>query len=88
MKKSLRIMGTVAFLMVTAVPVLSPPRQDNPQTPPQNEPVKKPPDDYMSRIMSRNTKPLGFKDDQALKRLLAEPSINWAVRAAARHILD
>lgn len=54
----------------------------------QNEPPKKPVLDYMSTFLSRNTKPLGLKEDQALQRLLKQPSIKWAVRAAARHILD
>jgi len=51
-------------------------------------PVKKPGADYMSEIISRNTKPLGLTDNPTLTSLLKQPSINWAVRAAARHILD
>lgn len=51
-------------------------------------PVKKTPNDYMNTAIWRNAKALGLKDDPTLSRMLKEPSINWAVRAAARHILD
>jgi hypothetical protein len=54
----------------------------------QTEPAKKPAYDYMSTFLMRNTKPLGLKANEALDRLLKQPSINWAIRAAARHILD
>jgi hypothetical protein len=54
----------------------------NPQT------VKKPEFDYMSSILSRNTKPLGLKDNLPLRRFLNQPSIQWAFRAGGRHILD
>jgi hypothetical protein len=54
----------------------------------QSEPVKKQATDYMSDFLSRNTKPLGLKEDRRLERLLKQPAINWAIRAGARHILD
>ncbi len=54
----------------------------------QTYPVNKPKYDYMSTFLSRNTKPLGLKEDLVLKKLLREPSIKWAIRSAARHILD
>jgi hypothetical protein len=54
----------------------------NPQT------VKKPEFDYMSSILSRNTKPLGLKDNLPLRRFLNQPSIQWAFRAGGKHILD
>lgn len=50
--------------------------------------VKKPKYDYMSTFLSRNTKPLGLKEDLALKKFLKQPSIKWAIRAGERHILD
>jgi hypothetical protein len=56
--------------------------------PPQEYPVKKPKSDYMSSILGRNTKPLGLKEDLAVKRLLREPAIRWAVRAGLKHILN
>lgn len=50
--------------------------------------VKKPKYDYMSTFLSRNTKPLGLKEDPALKRFLMQPTIKWAIRAGGRHMLD
>ncbi len=44
--------------------------------------------DYMSSILSRNTKPLGLKENVLLKKLLNQPSITWAIRAGGRHILN
>lgn len=55
---------------------------------PQDTPVKKPKYDYMSTILSRNTKPLGLKEDPELEKLLKQPSIKWAIRAGNKHILD
>ncbi len=55
---------------------------------PQDVPVKKPKYDYMSTILSRNTKPLGLKEDPELEKLLKQPSIKWAIRAGKKHILD
>jgi len=50
--------------------------------------VKKPEFDYMSSILSRNTKPLGLKDNLPLRRFLNQSSIKWAFRAGGKHILD
>jgi hypothetical protein len=55
---------------------------------PQEIPAKKPKSDYMSTLLSRNTNPLGFREDQMLKRLIRQGPVKWAVRAGARHILD
>lgn len=57
-------------------------RTAHPQT------TKKPKYDYMSTFLSRDTKPLGLKDDPALKRFLQQPTIKWAIRAGGRHILN
>lgn len=54
----------------------------------QPQRVKKPKYDYMSTFLSRNTKPLGLKEDLALKKFLKQPIIKWAIRAGERHILD
>jgi hypothetical protein len=54
---------------------------------PQEFQAKKP-KDYMSSFFARDTKPLGLKEDQALKKLLREPGIKWASRTGIRHILD
>jgi hypothetical protein len=75
----------------------SPLQEDNPppstrssDTPvaPQQYPADKAKSDYMSQILGRNTKPLGLKEDLALRRLLRQPAIKWAIRAGQRHILD
>lgn len=64
-----------------------PSSSDNPVSP-QEYPVRKPKNDYMSQILGRNTRPLGLKEDLAVRRLLRQPAIKWAVRAGQRHILD
>lgn len=56
------------------------------QPPPQD--VRKPGYDYMSTFLSRNTKPMSLKEDPAVKRMLGQGSVNWAIRAGARHVLD
>jgi hypothetical protein len=43
--------------------------------------------DYMNNLLSRDTNPLWLKDNPVLKRYLAEPAVNWAVRSARIHIL-
>ncbi len=55
---------------------------------PQEIPAKKPKSDYMSTLLSRNTNPLGLREDQMTKKLLQQGRVKWAVRAGARHILD
>jgi len=54
----------------------------------QNESARKQGNDYMSQVLQRDTAQLGLKGDPALTRLLKEPSINWAIRASVRHILN
>ena len=44
--------------------------------------------DYMSSILSRNTKPLGLKENVSLRKWLNQPSIIWAMRSGSRHILN
>ncbi len=58
----------------------------SPETSPQS--TQKPKTDYMSSFLSRNTKPLGLKDNASLRKFLNQPSINWALRAGGRHILN
>lgn len=67
-----------------------PPSLPSTDTPvaPQEYPANKPKNDYMSQILGRNTKPLGLKEDLALRRLLRQPAIKWAIRSGQRHILD
>jgi len=49
---------------------------------------KKPKYDYMSSFLSRDTEPLGLKENIALKRFLEQPSIKWAIRSGKKHILN
>jgi len=55
---------------------------------PQQDYSKKTTEDYLETVLSRNTKPLGLKENVVLRNLLKQPSIKWAVRAGIRHILD
>jgi len=55
---------------------------------PQTPPAKKPNYDYMSTFLSRNTNPLGLKEDLTLKKLLKQSNTKWAERAGKKHILD
>ncbi len=45
-------------------------------------------ENYMETVLSRNTKPLGLKQDVILRNLLGQRSVKWAVRAGIRNILD
>lgn len=84
--------GPFIFLLLLGA---SPP-QENPPPPPAQEtpvapreyPAQKPKSDYMSQILGRNTKPLGLKEDLALRKLLRQPAIRWAIRSGQRHILN
>lgn len=84
------------FWVLSLLPV-APQNQEKPapETNPPEEAVPNPqefqarkPKDYMSSFFARDTKPLGLKEDQALKKLLREPGIKWANRTGIRHILD
>ena len=50
--------------------------------------IQKPPSDYMSNYITRNTRPLGLKDNPLVREMLNQSSSQWAVRAGVRHILD
>ncbi|HCS48259.1 MAG TPA: hypothetical protein DIW61_08400 [Candidatus Aminicenantes bacterium] len=83
----------IIVLLLGASPIQEikpPPPPSSFDTPvaPQEYPVRKQKSDYMSSILGRNTKPLGLKEDLAVKRLLRQPAIRWAVRTGQRHILN
>lgn len=67
-------------------PPLPPDRPASGQTPPQE--VQKPRLDYMSTFLSRDTTPLGLKEDQEIRQLLKESRAKWMVRAGLRSILN
>ena len=50
--------------------------------------VQKPKYDYMSGFLSRSTQPLGLKENPAMKEMLAQGPVKWALRAGSRHVLD
>jgi len=50
--------------------------------------AQKPNYDYMSTFRSRSTRPLGLKEDPALKKMLEQGAVRWAVRAGTRQVLD
>ncbi|HEK86022.1 MAG: hypothetical protein ACPLZD_05415 [Candidatus Saccharicenans sp.] len=61
------------------------------QTPPDQAPppeIQKPKLDYMSTFLSRNTSPLGLKEDQQAREMLKQSKTKWAIRAGLRHILN
>jgi hypothetical protein len=91
-----RLSAGILLCILGLVPVF-PQTQDKPapEVNPPEEAVPSPrefqarkPKDYMSSFFSRDTKPLGLKEDQALKKLLREPAVKWASRTGTRHILD
>ena len=91
-KKKVWIIAAVTFAMIllftferigfSASSFLSPVLKPNPQT------SKKPKYDYMSTFLSRNTEPLGLRENIALKRFIEQPSIKWAIRSGKKHILN
>ncbi|HVP91883.1 MAG TPA: hypothetical protein VMS75_11780 [Terriglobales bacterium] len=50
--------------------------------------VQPPKYDYMSAFRSRSTRPLGLKEDPALKTMLDQGAVRWAIRAGFRQVLD
>jgi hypothetical protein len=67
-------------------PDVPPPQTPPAQTPPQE--VQKPKLDYMSTFLSRDTTPLGLKEDQEIRQLLKQSRSKWMVRAGVRYILN
>ena len=94
-KRNLGAAGFVIFTLFlgSSIPQeTQPPPQKTPplETPlsPQDYPAQKPKYDYMSSFFSRNTKPLGLKEDLAVRELLKQPAIKWAIRTGQRNILN
>lgn len=93
---SKRLSAGILLLFVSLVPIAPQTRQEpsqeaNPNigdVSTQQDFRTRKPKDYMSSFFSRDTKPLGLKEDQALKNLLRQRSIKWANRTGIRHILD
>lgn len=77
----------VLLALATRPAVLRPGARASSQEPPPQE-IQKPSYDYMSNLLSRSTHPLGLKEDPAVRRMLGQGPLPWAVRAGSRHVLD
>ena len=75
------------FGLFLAAPAMRPGPAQSAQEPPPQE-VRKPSYDYMGSFLSRSTNPLGLKEDPAVRRMLGQGSVSWAIRAGSRHILN
>lgn len=82
MKKKLYSVLFLLFLFPFALSTESVSTKEAPQS------AQKQKFDYMSSILSRNTKPLGLKENISLKKFLNQPSIKWAMRSGGRHLLN
>ena len=80
-------LAAIAFSLLLGPQAGSPGPQTAAQEPPPRE-VQKPSYDYMSGFLSRSTHPLGLKDDPAVRRMLGQGPVAWAIRAGSRHVLD
>lgn len=88
-KRFLVAMGVIVLTLSLGSSILqqaNPP--SDPPLSPQEYPAEKAKYDYMSSFFSRNTKPLGLKEDLAVKQLLRQPATIWAVRAGRSNILN
>ena len=78
--------GAILSLFLASLAGRPPEAQQPAQEPPPQD-VQKPNYDYMSTFF-RSTRPLGLKEDPAVRRMLGQGSVPWAIRAGTRHILD
>ena len=83
-------LGAVLFGLVaasrTSLPGKPLPVQDTPKAAAQD--VQPPKYDYMSTFRARSTRPLGLKEDPALKKMLDQGAVRWAIRSGFRQVLD
>lgn len=49
---------------------------------------KKPRQEYMTKLLSRDTKPLGLRENKTLRKLLDQPHIKWVIRSEHKHVLN
>ena len=50
--------------------------------------TRRPQDDYLNALLSRNAEPLGLKENPELEKLLRQAGVKWAVRSNRKHILN
>lgn len=79
-------MGIIAFLGENNFSSITPNMSKSASLVPQT--IKKPDEDYISKFLSRNTDPLGLKENEVLEKKLNQPDIIWACRAIERTILN
>ncbi len=91
MKKAV-VLASGLFLTAALAAVLRPaparPLPASPEVQAAPQEAQKPNYDYMSNFRSRSTRPLGLKEDPALKKMLEQGAVRWAIRAGARQIMD
>lgn len=82
--------GVVLFSLLAAPLSIFPARPIQGSTGAEAAPqeVQPPKTDYMSNFQSRSTRPLGLKQNPALKKMLDQGAVRWSIRAGARHVLD
>lgn len=91
-----RLSAAILLWILVLIPVVpqtqeKPVQEPNPavgDVPNPQEFQSRKPRDYMSSFFSRDTKPLGLKEDAALKKFLRQSGIKWANRTGIRHILN
>lgn len=80
-------LAAIAFSLLLGPQAGSPGPQTTAQEPPPQK-VQKPSYNYMDNFLSRNTQPLGLKDDPAARRMLGQGPVAWAIRSGSRQVLD
>ena len=91
MKKRVFLLIVVIFavaILVYSLDKIAPNKGYFPASNQETQDTKKQKYDYMSTFLSRDTNPLGLKENVALKKLLDQSSIRWAIRSSRRHILN
>jgi hypothetical protein len=91
MKREAGVAAGVALFSLLAAPLsVLPARPVQGSTKAEAAPqeVQPPKYDYMSTFQSRSTRPLGLKENPALKKMLDQGAVRWSIRAGARHVLD
>jgi hypothetical protein len=80
-------LAAAGLILLLGTPAARPGARPTAQEPPPRE-VQKPTYDYMSGLLSRSTNPLGLKDNPAVRRMLGQGPVAWALRSGSRHVLD
>jgi hypothetical protein len=89
-KREASVAVGVVLVTLLAAPLGFLPARTLPEAPggQTSQQVQPPKYDYMSGFRQSSTRPLGLKENPALKKMLDEGSVKWAIRAGFRHVLD